>query len=591
MSSTSLRWLIAPVLAAAVFALAACGGGNDNTSGGAGKKPAGVNGPGKPVDGQKKGGHMTLLSNGDVDYLDPGAAYYQVTYGVLSGVVRQLYSFKPTDDGSHPTPDMADGEPQVSDDGKTITVKIKKGIKYSPPYGKEVKSADIKYAIERAFTPQVPNGYVNSYYNGLVGLAAFKSGKAKEISGIETPDDYTIVFHLDGKGWGDLVGALVLPASSPVPEEFAKKYDSVKGQSTYAQHVLATGPYMIKSYKPGKSIELVRNPNWDSSTDFRPAYLDSFTLDEGNADASVATRRIVQGNSLANGDFAVPPDQLKPIVQGPKKDLLTVTPGSGMRYMGINTTIKPFDNINVRKAIAAVLNRQAMLTTRGGPLVGSVATHMLYPTVAGFDEAGGFDGPGYDFLKNPAGDLNLAMEYMKKAGYPSGKYTGKEKILMVGVNTGGGKKNAEVAEESVSKLGFNVQLREVDSGTMYTKFCQVPKAKVPLCPNLGWIKDYADAGTIINPLWNPKNIVPAGNVNFGQYKGSNIGPEIDAAARLSSGQDRIDAWAALDKKITGLVLGVPYLWDNTPNAASANVVQVNQAWNAGQFSADWSSLK
>jgi peptide/nickel transport system substrate-binding protein len=590
MRSTSLRWLIAPVLAVAVFALAACGG-DDNKSGGAGNKPAGVNGPGKPVDGQKKGGHMTILANGDVDYLDPGAAYYQVTYGVLSGVVRQLYSFKPTDDGSHPTPDLADGDPQISDDKKTITIKIKKGIKYSPPYGKEVKAADVKYAIERAFTPQVPNGYVNSYYNGLVGLDAFKKGKAKEISGIETPDDYTIVFHLTGEGWGDLVGALVLPASSPVPEEFAKKYDSVKGQSTYAQHVLATGPYMIKSYKPGKSIEVVRNPNWDSSTDFRPAYLDSFTLDEGNADASVATRRIVQGNSLANGDFAVPPDQLKPIVQGPKKDLLTVTPGSGMRYMGINTTIKPFDNLNVRKAIAAVLNRQAMLTTRGGPLVGSVATHMLYPTVAGFDEAGGFDGPGYDFLKNPAGDLNLAMEYMKKAGYPSGKYTGKEKILMVGVNTGGGKKNAEVAEESVSKLGFNVQLREVDSGTMYTKFCQVPKAKVPLCPNLGWIKDYADAGTIINPLWNPANIVPAGNVNFEQYKGSNLGPEIDAASKMPSGQERIDAWAALDKKITGLVLGVPYLWDNTPNVSSANVDQVNQAWNAGQFSADWSSLK
>lgn len=590
MSSSSFRRLIAPVLVVATFALAACGG-SDNNKGGAGNKPAGVNGPGQPADGQKKGGHMTILSNGDVDYIDPGAAYYQITYGVISGVVRQLYSFKPTDTGEHPSPDLAEGDPQISDGGKTITVKIRHGIKYSPPYGKEVKAADVKYGMERAFTPQVPNGYVNSYWSALVGLDAFKKGKAKEISGIETPDDYTIVFHLTNKGWGDFVGALVLPASGPVPKEFAQKYDKAKGQSTYAQHVLATGPYMIKSYKPGKSIELVRNPNWDSSTDFRPAYLDSFTFDEGNADVSVATRRIVQGKSLANGDFAVPPDQLKPIVKGPNKDLLTVTPGAGMRYLGLNTTIKPFDNLNVRKAIAAVLNRQAMLTTRGGPLVGSVATHMLYPTVRGFEEAGGMDGPGYDFLKNPAGDLNLAMEYMKKAGYSSGKYTGKEKILMVGVNAGGGKKNAEVAEDSISKLGFNVQLREVDTATMYTKFCQVPKAKVAICPNLGWIKDYADAGTIINPLWNPKNIVPAGNVNFEQYKGSNLGGDIEAAAAKPSGDARVKAWAELDKKITGLVLGVPYIWDNTPNVSSRNVIQINQAWNAGQFSADWSSLK
>src|SRR4051812_26593943 len=591
--SSSRRWLIGPALAAAVLVLAACGGSN-NSSGNkntAGKLAAGVNGPGKPVDGQKKGGHVTVLANGDVDYMDPGASYYQFTYGVISGVVRQLYTFKPTDTGTNPTPDMADGEPQVTDGGKTVTVHIRKGIKYSPPYGKEVKAADIKYGIERAFTPAVPNGYINNYYGGLVGVDAFKKGKAKDISGIETPDDYTVVFHLSGKGWGDLVGALVLPASGPVPEAYAKQFDSVKGQSTYGQHVLATGPYMIKTYKPGKTIELVRNPNWDSSTDFRPAYLDSITFDEGNADASVATRRIVQGNSLANGDFAVPPDQLKPLVRGSNKQDLTVTPGAGMRYLGLNTTVKPFDNINVRKAIAAVLDRQAMLTTRGGPLVGSVATHMLYPTVAGFDQAGGFDGPGYDFLKNPQGDLNLAMEYMKKAGYPSGKYTDKKPILMVGVNSGGGKSNAEVAQRSISKLGFNVKLREVDSGTMYTKYCQVPKAKVPICPNLGWIKDYADAGTIISPLWSPANIVPAGNVNFSQYKDPELQKEIEAAAALPGGAARVKAWADLDKKITGLALGVPYLWDNTPNVASSNVLQINQAWNAGQLAADWSSLK
>ena len=180
---------------------------------------------------------------------------------------------------------------------------------------------------------------------------------------------------------------------------------------------------------------------------------------------------------------------------------------------------------------------------------------------------------------------------MKKAGYPSGKYTSNKPVLMVGVNSGGGKSNAEVAQRSISKLGFNIKLREVDSGTMYTKFCQVPKAKVPICPNLGWIKDYSDGGTIISPLWNPANIVPAGNVNFSQYKDPELQKEIEAAAALPGGAARVKAWADLDKKITGLALGVPYLWDNTPNVASSNVLQINQAWNAGQFAADRSSLK
>ncbi len=591
MRSSTLRRLMGPALAAAALTMAACGS-DDKSSGGTAKLPGGVQGPGKPVDGQKKGGHVTILANGDVDNIDPGQAYYQFTYEVLAPIVRQLYAFKPTSDGSDPTPDLAEAAPEVSEDGKTITIKIRQGIKYSPPYDGTVKAADFKYAIERAFTPAVPNGYVNSYYSAIDGVDAFKAGKAKEITGIEAPDDSTLIIKNSGKGWQDLIGALVLPVTSPVPEEYAKKYDSAKGQSTYGPHLLATGPYMLKSYKPGKSIEVVRNPNWDASTDFRPAYLDSVTFSEGNADASVATRRIVNGQSMANGDFVPPADQIKSIVQGPKKDTITFAPGSGMRYLGINTTIKPFDNLNVRKAIAAVLNRQAMQTTRGGRLIGDVATHMLYPTVNGFDEAGGLEGGGADFLKNPQGDLNLAMEYMKKAGYSSGKYTGKETILMVGVNAGGGKRNAEVAQQSVSQLGFKVKLREVDSGTMYTKFCQVPKAKVPICPNLGWIKDYADPGTIIDPLWNPANIVPSGNVNFSQYKDPEFQAAVNAAKEMPSGDERIQAYADLDKKISEeLVLGVPYLWDKQPNVASSNVQAVNQVWNAGTFDYGFSSLK
>src|SRR4051794_41777789 len=137
MRSQPIRWLIAPVLAVAVFALAACGGGNNESKNSAGKTPAGVNGPGKPVDGQKKGGHVTVLANGDVDYMDPGASYYQFTYGVISDVVRQPYTFKPNDTGTNPTPNMADVKPQVKDAGKTIYSQNREGSTDSPPEGKE----------------------------------------------------------------------------------------------------------------------------------------------------------------------------------------------------------------------------------------------------------------------------------------------------------------------------------------------------------------------------------------------------------------------------------------------------------------------
>ena len=113
----------------------------------------------------------------------------------------------------------------------------------------------------------------------------------------------------------------------------------------------------------------------------------------------------------------------------------------------------------------------------------------------GFEEAGGLEGPGIDFMSKPAGDLALAAEYFKKAGYASGKYEGAEELLMVGTSEGVAQKAAEVAKENFEKLGFKVNLRLVTQDAMYTKFCNSPPAKVAICPNVGWLKDFSDAQT------------------------------------------------------------------------------------------------
>src|SRR5256885_4120224 len=95
----------------------------------------------------KQGGSITVLSSSDVDYLDPGHTYYTIGYGVAYPTQRPLYSFKP---GSNdPQPDLADGPPQISSDNKTITVKLKSGVKFSPPVNRAVTSKDANYAFQR----------------------------------------------------------------------------------------------------------------------------------------------------------------------------------------------------------------------------------------------------------------------------------------------------------------------------------------------------------------------------------------------------------------------------------------------------------
>jgi peptide/nickel transport system substrate-binding protein len=577
------------VLATMSVAIAACGGGNsDNGSSPAntGSKPAAA----------KPGGKLTVLSVGDVQHSDCGQAYYQTDYFFCYATQRPLYSYKP-DDGVHMVPDLASAPPEVSDDGKTVTVKVRSGVKFSPPVNREVTSKDVKYAVERMFFRTVQTGYSTLYFNDIRGAkAGVKPGTA--ISGIETPDDSTIVFHLSKPTSGVLVGgALALPGTAPVPEEWASKFDA-KTPTTYGENQVATGPYMVKNnaagksigWQPGKSLDLVRNPNWDKSTDIRPAYVDEILSLQGNDDTNVASRRILTGQSMINGDWSPGPSTLKQASSN-NKSQLAIVKTSSIRYVAMNTQVKPFDNVNVRKAVSAVMDRNALRLARGGPLIGDIATHYLAPGMNGFDDAGGLKGPGADFL-NTTGEPNptLAAEYMKKAGYPSGKYTGGETVLMVGSNEGTAANVAEIVKSNFEKLGFKVTLRLVTTPVMYGKYCQNPSAKVAVCPNMAWGKDFADGLTMLDPLYNGDNILKQANNNVSMLDVPAINDAMAKAKLVSNLGERGAAWAAIDKQIVDEAPAIPWLWDRQASIQSPNVNGVISSFNT-EWDPSWTSIK
>jgi peptide/nickel transport system substrate-binding protein len=503
---------VALALGAAFFlALGGCGGDDE-------EQPA-EQGSG-PQQEAKQGGDLTMLYAADVDNIDPGITYYQYGFPVAYATQRPLYSFKP-DDAINPEPDLAEGPPDISDDGQTVTVKIRTGVKFSPPVNREVTTADVKYAIERGFTPQVAGQYVGAYMGDLTGLKAFQDGDADEISGIETPDDQTIVFNLERPRGAILAGALALPASAPVPKEYAQKFDR-RQPTAYGNNQVATGPYMIENdesgkitgYTAGTEIKLVRNPNWDASTDYKPGYLDSITIKEGN-DPDVASRQILDGNALVSGDFQLPAPILSSVSRGDQKDQMVLSPPTGrFRYIAVRTDKPPFDNPDVRRALNAAFDKNALRQAFGGPITGEIPTHWIPPGQPGFEEAGGAEGTGADFMAKPEGDLDLAMEYMKKAGYASGKYDGGETFTGVSDNATQQKNVTQVAVAQFEKLGFNVDMKYVVRDSMYTKFCQVPRDQPDVCPSVGWLKDFADPETLLGPVFNGKNILKVGNSNF-----------------------------------------------------------------------------
>ena len=585
----SFQWtIILGVLLALTLGVAACGG-DDNKSGETGSNK------GTPAEG-KKGGKLTELWTDDTDNIDPGITYYQMGFQIAKATQRSLFGYKP-EDPIHAVPDLAESDPQISSDGKTVTVKIRAGVKFSPPVNREVTSKDVKYAIERGFFNTVNNGYAGAYYGDIEG-AKVGAKPGTKISGITTPDDHTIEFKLSKGVGGVLAGALSLPLSAPVPEEYAAKFDK-KNPSVYGQNQVSTGPYMIANdasgkavgYQAGRSIKLVRNPNWDASTDFRPAYLDEIDMPQGNDDTTVASRRVVEGSHMLTGDFSPPPAVLAQVVRNStQKDRLLLFPGGSIRWVSMNSTVKPFDNINVRKAVIAGFDRNAMRLVRGGELVGDIPTHEIPPGIPGFDEAGGMKGPGLDFMSHPSGDMALAAEYFKKAGYSSGKYTGGNELLMVGTSEGVAQKAAEVAKENFEKMGFKIRLRLVTQDAMYTRFCNSPPADVAICPNVSWGKDFADAQTILDPTFNGKNIVQAGNSNWPELNDPKINDAMDKAEVLTDPKQRAEAWGKIDDMVTAAAPAVPWIWDKQALMRSADVNGAVSEFNS-MWDLSWTSLK
>lgn len=393
---------------------------------------------------------------------------------------------------------------------------------------------------------------------------------------------------------------MILPLSAPVPPEYARRYDDKReGQvSDYAAHQVATGPYMFDAdadgrvqgvgIVPGRRLVLKRNPNWDPATDDRPAYLDGIDWSIGN-DPNVAGRQVLEGEEMTLGDTPTAAILKRAVQRYP--DQIFFSPGAGSRYAALNTQIPPFDDANLRKAVAAQLDRDQMRLVRGGSVLGPIATHFLYPGVAGFDEAGGLRGPGVDFLADPAGNPEVARRYMAAAGYPDGRYTGDETVSVVGDSGDPSDKDAQLVDEALRELGFRTKLQLVDSGTMYDRFCTVPKARVNVCPNLGWQRDFADPQTVLDGAFNGAAIIPNGNSNWPQLNDPRINAAMARAELLVDRQERADAWAKIDEMITKTGAAIPWLWDSQPIVSSEDVRCANQLWNQGHCDFAYSSLR
>ncbi len=587
--------MVGLALAIALIA-AACGGGG---GGGGGTSTGGV----------QKGGVLRTAQDdfGFTNAFDPTGEYLASAFTMYNALLRTLVATNHTAGakGNELHPDLATALPTISSDGLTYTFKLKSGLKFGPPVNRAITSKDVEYAFERINTAPLVAQYGQYYFGTIKGM----DGKAKSpapISGIETPDDSTIVFHLD-KPQGDFLYRLSMAATAPVPQEVAKCFTKA---GDYGRYLISSGPYMLKGsealtttscsamkpiagFDPSKQITMVRNPNYDQATDdLRTNNVDGIqvTIDTNINDIF----NKVQSGSLDASFTNQPP---KPILQQyltqpAKKNLIHFDSGDRTWYLTMNWTTPPFDDVHVRKAANLIMDKAAMLQAWGGSSFGQIATHIMPPSVLNDQLTQSYDPyatPGFH------GDLGKAQAEMKQSKYDTNKdglcdAAACKNMVMINRNVTPWTDLEPVVVSSLGKIGIVVKPRELATSAAYTTI-QTVKNNIPIALNAGWGKDYADAYTFAAPLFAGTSIIATGNTNYALVgltpsEASSIGTKIPAGVTIpnvdsnitdcekvqATDPARTTCWANFDKTVMEqAVPWIPYLWANNPTINNASL--------------------
>lgn len=519
--------------------LAACGGGDSGNTGGTGKFDAGSKAVVNASD--KKGGTLKFAVTKDFDSTDPGNTYYAFSNNFLRNYTRTLMTWqsKPGADGVKPSPDLAEAPGTPNKDNTEWTYKLRKGLKYED--GTEIKAKDVKYAVARTYDRGILGkgpGYFKGLLKGDDYKGPYKDKNLDNYKGVTVKDDYTLVFHLKAPfaEFNELVS--FSGQTAPVPA------DKDKG-SRYNLHPLSSGPYKWEGdYQPGKGGTLVRNTNWDASTDpNRKALPEKITVEAG-VNADEIDNRLMNGTlhvDLAGSGVQAAARQK--ILTDPKLKGNADNPLAGFHwYVPIST--KNIPKAECRQAIVWAADRDAMYRAYGGDAGGQISTSIMPPGIEGREK-------GTDYYTKAEvgykGDPAKAKEALAACGQPNGFET----TIAFRSDRDKEKGTAEALAQSLAKVGIKAEIKGFPSDTYTGEQVGSPewmkKNKVGIA-TFGWAPDWPTGYGYLQALLDGSAILPSGNNNISEYNDPEVNKLWKDVVKVQDPAERAKIYNQIDDK-------------------------------------------
>lgn len=418
-------------------------------------------------------------------YLDPHLNSSNDGGILASNTFAGLYT---TDKDAKVVPDLADGDPVISEDGLEYTIKLKTGLKWSD--GSTLNANDFVYSWQRAADPETAADY--SYLYSM--FAKNDEGKID----VSAPDENTLTFKLIAPTTY-MMNLLTFPVYMPVPQagvEANADYKTNPGGWAMEAGFVSNGAYTLKEWKHNESMVYVKNPNYHDA--------DNVTVDELHFMLSADDTVILAAYQAGNLEFAdtVPNGEIPNLKNLPD---FKVVDNLGTYYAIFNVKSKLFEGKTVeeaaamRKAFWYLIDRDYIIETiaQTGQ---KLATTFVPPQMS--------DGHGGEFKVNDSDytypikeaigyyekerDVEMAVELLREAGFEfdGDKLSASTPIKFTYLtNQGTGHEAiAQAMQQDFAEVGIEMEIATMDWQT----FLQDRKAGNFDMARNGWIADYDD---------------------------------------------------------------------------------------------------